>query len=251
MQSSPLHHEACPAFASVVCEACINTLPHSFVQSIAVTRQLLAGPGLSGGGQLVDTGLWATTSSPRRTSSPDPSLTMTTPWAGTTSGSTGRVEVGGGGIPAARPQEEGCMAVIMRGFGGRRRDDTDLPPGQYRTDDFSLVLRSRRMNCVITAASLSVPSRSTTSTIPQRRYWPTCGPGLMTCWPSRRAGRGRPVRDHDVTSLTADELERTRRDLRASTGRGRHGPAERCSRTCRCPGSWQPPCARVTSPNDK
>ena len=31
------------------------------------------------------------------------------------------------------------MAVITRGFGGRRRDDTDLPPGQYRTDDFSLV----------------------------------------------------------------------------------------------------------------
>jgi len=30
------------------------------------------------------------------------------------------------------------MAVITRGFGGRRRDDTDLPPGQYRTDDFSL-----------------------------------------------------------------------------------------------------------------
>jgi hypothetical protein len=29
------------------------------------------------------------------------------------------------------------MAVITRGFGGRRRDDTDLPPGQYRTDDFS------------------------------------------------------------------------------------------------------------------
>jgi hypothetical protein len=46
------------------------------------------------------------------------------------SGSTG-----GGGIAAARPQEEGCMAVITRGFGGRRRDDTDLPPGQYSTDD--------------------------------------------------------------------------------------------------------------------
>jgi hypothetical protein len=72
------------------------------------------------------------------------SLTMTTPWVGTTSGSTGRVEVGGGGIAAARPQEEGCMAVITRGFGGRRRDDTDLPPGQYRTDDFSLVLLGRR-----------------------------------------------------------------------------------------------------------
>jgi hypothetical protein len=63
---------------------------------------------------------------------------------GYTSGSTGRVEVGGGGIAAARPQEEGCMAVITRGFGGRRRDDTDLPPGQYRTDDFSLVLLGRR-----------------------------------------------------------------------------------------------------------
>lgn len=101
------------------------------LQLIAVTRQLLAGPGLSGGGQLAGTGLRATTSSPRRTSSPDPSLTMTSPWAGTTSGSAGRVEVGGGGIAAVRPQEEGCMAVITRGFGGRRRDDTDLPPGQY------------------------------------------------------------------------------------------------------------------------
>src|SRR3954453_20266940 len=30
-----------------------NTLPHRFVRSIAVTRQLLAGPGLSGAGQLV------------------------------------------------------------------------------------------------------------------------------------------------------------------------------------------------------
>src|SRR5437764_3257936 len=92
---------------------------------MAVARQLLAGPGLNGGGQLVDTGLWATTSSPRRTSSPDPSLTMTSPWVGTTSGSTGRVEVGGGGIAAARPQEKGCMAVITRGFGGRRRDKLD------------------------------------------------------------------------------------------------------------------------------
>jgi hypothetical protein len=46
------------------------------------------------------------------------------------SGSTG-----GGGIAAVRPQEEGSMAVIRRGFGGRRRDDTDLPPGQYSTDD--------------------------------------------------------------------------------------------------------------------
>jgi hypothetical protein len=36
----------------------------------------------------------------------------------------------GGGIAATRPQEEGCMAVITRGFGGRRRDDTDLPPAQ-------------------------------------------------------------------------------------------------------------------------
>jgi hypothetical protein len=36
------------------------------------------------------------------------------------------------------------MAVITRGFGGRRRDDTDLSPGQYRTDDFSLVLLGRR-----------------------------------------------------------------------------------------------------------
>ena len=36
------------------------------------------------------------------------------------------------------------MAVITRGFGGRRHDDTDLPPGQYRTDDFSPVLLGRR-----------------------------------------------------------------------------------------------------------
>src|SRR5712672_2716068 len=117
IQSSPLHHEACLAFASVVSvarRASISCLIVS-LQSIAVTRQLLAGPGLSGGGQLVDTGVRATTSSPRRTSSPDPSLTMTTPWVGTTSGTTGRVEVGGGGIAAARPQEEGCTAVITCG----------------------------------------------------------------------------------------------------------------------------------------
>ncbi|SCL50863.1 molybdopterin-dependent oxidoreductase [Micromonospora chersina] len=31
------------------------------------------------------------------------------------------------------------MAVITRGFGGRRRDDTNLPPGQYRTDDFPVL----------------------------------------------------------------------------------------------------------------
>jgi hypothetical protein len=41
------------------------------------------------------------------------------------SGSTGS-----SGIAATRPQEDGCMAVITRGFDGRRRDDTDLPPGQ-------------------------------------------------------------------------------------------------------------------------
>jgi hypothetical protein len=89
----------------------------SFVTVNSCNEQLLAGPGLSGGGQLLDTSLRATTSSPRRPSSPDPSLTMTSPWVGTTSGSTSRVEVGGGGIAAARPQEEGCMAVITRGFG--------------------------------------------------------------------------------------------------------------------------------------
>jgi hypothetical protein len=47
------------------------------------------------------------------------------------------------------------MAVITRGFGGRRRDDTDLPPGQYRTDDFSLVLLGRRHRL---APSLSASS---------------------------------------------------------------------------------------------
>lgn len=31
------------------------------------------------------------------------------------------------------------MAVITRGFGGRRRDDADLPPGQYRTEDFPVL----------------------------------------------------------------------------------------------------------------
>jgi hypothetical protein len=46
------------------------------------------------------------------------------------SGSTG-----GGGMAASRPQEEGCMAVITRGFGGRGRDGIDLPPGQHSTDD--------------------------------------------------------------------------------------------------------------------
>jgi len=41
------------------------------------------------------------------------------------SGSTGS-----SGIAATRPVEERCMALITRGFDGRRRDDTDLPPGQ-------------------------------------------------------------------------------------------------------------------------
>lgn len=50
------------------------------------------------------------------------------------SGSTG-----GSGIAAARPLGDGRMAVITRGFGGRRRDDTHLPPGQYRTDDFPVM----------------------------------------------------------------------------------------------------------------
>lgn len=31
------------------------------------------------------------------------------------------------------------MAVITRGFGGRRREDTDLPPGQHRTDGFPVL----------------------------------------------------------------------------------------------------------------
>jgi hypothetical protein len=71
--------------------------------------------------QLVDAGLRAATSSPRRTSSPGPSLTMTSPWAGATSGSAGRVEAGGGGIAAARPQEEvggvvaGVQVLIVAG----------------------------------------------------------------------------------------------------------------------------------------
>jgi hypothetical protein len=43
-----------------------------------------------------------------------------------------------GGNTAAWSQEESSTAVITRGFGGGRRDDTDLPPDQYRTDDFSL-----------------------------------------------------------------------------------------------------------------
>ena len=91
IQSSPLHHEACPAFASVVSVPRRASIPCFVVslQPVAVTRQPLAGPGLSGGGQLIDTCLRATTSSTRRTSSPDPSLTMTSPWVGTTSGSTG------------------------------------------------------------------------------------------------------------------------------------------------------------------
>lgn len=58
--------------------------------------------------QFVDAGLWATTSSPRRISSPGPSLTMTSPWVGTTSASTGRVEARVAvGLRAAQPQEEG------------------------------------------------------------------------------------------------------------------------------------------------
>ena len=50
------------------------------------------------------------------------------------------------------------MAVITRGFGGRRRDDTDLPPGQYRTDDFSLVLLGRRHPTRLVAFGASASS---------------------------------------------------------------------------------------------
>ena len=42
-----------------------------------------------------------------------PSLTMTPPWMGTTSPSTGRGSTGGSGLATTRPQEEGCMAMIV------------------------------------------------------------------------------------------------------------------------------------------
>src|SRR5215469_11353486 len=51
---------------------------------------------------------------------------------------------------AARAAPRRCSQAMLRagvdtrGFGGRRRDDTDLPHCQYRTDDFSLVLLERR-----------------------------------------------------------------------------------------------------------
>jgi len=61
------------------------------------------------------------------------------------------------------------MAVITRGFGGRRRDDTDLPPGQYRTDDFSLVLLGRRHRL---APSLSALSEDTKAMAPAARIAP-------------------------------------------------------------------------------
>jgi hypothetical protein len=54
---------------------------------------------------------------------------------------------------------------------------------------------------------------------PYPRHGLTCKPSSMTCWRSRRAGRGRPVPDdrpHDVSGLTTDELERARRDLAVS-----------------------------------
>jgi len=47
------------------------------------------------------------------------------------------------------------MAVITRGFGGRRRDDTDLPPGQYRTDDFNLARETAPTRPVAFGASAS------------------------------------------------------------------------------------------------
>ena len=180
---------------------------------------------------MVDTGLWATTSSPRRTSSPDPSLTMTSPWVGTTSGSTGRVEVGGGGIAAARPQEEGCMAVITRGFGGRRRDDTDLPPGQYRTDDFSLVLLGRRHRLAPVAFGASASSFEPDVREPEVHTatgsTARCS-GRLARRCTRRADRRPPCAKLERAALCgtrrASGRASGRSDRGSREGRGRSGP---------------------------
>lgn len=52
---------------------------------------------------------------------------------------------------------------------------------------------------------------------PSPRCGPTCRPPWTPCSPSRNPARSwPPVRDHDVTALTAAELEHARRELAAS-----------------------------------
>ncbi len=72
------------------------------------------------------------------------------------------------------------MAVITRGFGGRRRDDTDLPPGQYRTDDFSLVLLGRRHRLAPLLSALLMTSMASTSALVVRV---PAGAGAAAGWP--------------------------------------------------------------------
>src|SRR5216684_41239 len=76
------------------------------------------------------------------------------------------------------------------------------------------------MSCATTAASLNAPLRSSPPRTPCPRHGMTCKPGSTPCWLSRKTGRGRPapdpIRPHDVRDLTAGELERARRELRAS-----------------------------------
>src|SRR5918999_845224 len=101
--------------------------------------------------QLIDAGLWATVSSPRGTSSPGPSLTMTSPWVGTTSASSGRVEarVAVGWRPPGhrsillgvlrRPGNRGLITQrslvqiqpAQRSTLGKRRSDTGLIPAVF------------------------------------------------------------------------------------------------------------------------
>jgi hypothetical protein len=49
----------------------------------------------------------------------------------------------------------------------------------------------------------------------------------MRCWPSRTSAPGWPVpetgRPHDISGLTADELDRARRELRASLALTKEG----------------------------
>src|SRR5882724_8861976 len=62
------------------------------------------------------------------------------------------------------------------------------------------------MNCATTAACLSTPSRRSH---PTPRCRPSCAASSTPCSPSRTTAPGWPplMREHDVTALTAAELD--------------------------------------------
>ena len=113
--------------------------------------------------------------------------------------------------------------------------------------------------------SLCAPSRASAPTSPDR---PTCAVGLMKCLPRRKTVRGSPVpepsRGHDVSGLTAAELERARRDLQASLALARPGSAtyvpilahlsainaELAGRSAGCAASGKPSSLDARTPGD-